>query len=247
MGKSRSSPARAAESAARSRWNLPSDGADVALVGRDAAALEETARRMRRARGPGPCRSCSRATLPIRSAVDRVVAGNGYALWASGLRGRQCGAVGRRALVAAQSRDDRSLLDVNLKSAFYLCAAVAKPMMKQRSGSIVLVSSIVGMTGNAGQAAYAASKAGLLGSAQVGSKGVGFEEYKSQRRRAGPHRDRNDRKNARRRQRILSRNKPHSDVRVRRRTSAAPSRFFAPMPPATSPDRRSSSTAAIVM
>ena len=54
------------------------------------------------------------------------------------------------------------LLDVNLKSAFYLCGAVSRPMMKQRSGSIVLMTSIVGITGNAGQAAYAASKAGLI-------------------------------------------------------------------------------------
>jgi 3-oxoacyl-[acyl-carrier protein] reductase len=69
------------------------------------------------------------------------------------------------------------LLDVNLKSAFYLCAAVAKPMVKQRAGSIVLVSSIVGLAGNAGQSAYAATKAGLLGLAkslakELGSRGI---------------------------------------------------------------------------
>ena len=90
------------------------------------------------------------------------------------------------------------MLDVNLKSAFHLCAAVAKPMMKQRSGAIVLMTSIVGLSGNAGQAAYAASKAGLIGPEQIGGKGVGFEEYKSQRRRAGPHRDRHDGGDARR-------------------------------------------------
>ena len=65
------------------------------------------------------------------------------------------------------------LLDVNLKSAFYLCGAVAKPMMKQRAGSIVLVTSIVGITGNAGQAAYAASKAGLLGLCKSLAKELG--------------------------------------------------------------------------
>ncbi len=65
------------------------------------------------------------------------------------------------------------MLDVNLKSAFYLCAAVAKPMMKQRAGSIVLMTSIVGMMGNAGQAAYAASKAGLIGLCKSLAKELG--------------------------------------------------------------------------
>ena len=65
------------------------------------------------------------------------------------------------------------LLAVNLKSAFYLCGAVAKPMMKQRSGAIVLVSSIVGLTGNAGQSAYAATKAGLLALGKSVAKELG--------------------------------------------------------------------------
>ena len=57
---------------------------------------------------------------------------------------------------------DRTL-DTNLKGAFALMRAVSRPMMKQRGGAIVNVSSIVGEMGNAGQAAYAASKAGLIG------------------------------------------------------------------------------------
>jgi 3-oxoacyl-[acyl-carrier protein] reductase len=54
-------------------------------------------------------------------------------------------------------------LDTNLKGAFALCRAAARPMMKQRSGSIINLASVVGEMGNAGQAAYAASKAGLVG------------------------------------------------------------------------------------
>jgi 3-oxoacyl-[acyl-carrier protein] reductase len=72
-----------------------------------------------------------------------------------------------------RSADLDALIDVNLKSAFYLCAAVAKPMVKQRSGSIVLVSSIVGLAGNPGQSAYAATKAGLLGLAKSLAKELG--------------------------------------------------------------------------
>ena len=66
-----------------------------------------------------------------------------------------------------------TLLDANLKSAFYLCSAASRPMMKQRSGSIVLMTSIVGITGNAGQSAYAASKAGLIGLCKSLAKELG--------------------------------------------------------------------------
>ena len=55
------------------------------------------------------------------------------------------------------------VLRVNLKSVFNLTKAVIKPMLKARSGSIINMSSIVGVTGNAGQANYAASKAGMIG------------------------------------------------------------------------------------
>ncbi|MGH7329279.1 MAG: SDR family oxidoreductase, partial [Polyangiaceae bacterium] len=73
--------------------------------------------------------------------------------------------------------DVEKLIDVNLKSAIYLAEAAAKPMLKQRGGSIVFVSSIVGLAGNAGQSVYAATKAGLLGltkslAKELGSRGV---------------------------------------------------------------------------
>lgn len=55
------------------------------------------------------------------------------------------------------------VLDTNLKGAFNFIQAVERPMIKQRSGRIVNITSVSGLTGNAGQANYAASKAGLLG------------------------------------------------------------------------------------
>lgn len=55
------------------------------------------------------------------------------------------------------------VIDTNLKSIFNYSKAVAKPMMRNRSGSIVNISSVVGLSGNAGQSNYAASKAGIVG------------------------------------------------------------------------------------
>ena len=55
------------------------------------------------------------------------------------------------------------VIDTNLKGAFYMMRAVSKQMMKQRSGSIINISSVVGVMGNAGQVIYAASKAGVIG------------------------------------------------------------------------------------
>ena len=55
------------------------------------------------------------------------------------------------------------VMNANLKSVFNLTKAIQKPMLKQRSGSIINMSSVVGVKGNAGQANYAASKAGIIG------------------------------------------------------------------------------------
>ena len=66
-------------------------------------------------------------------------------------------------LMRITEEDFDKVIEVNLKSVFNLTKAVIRPMMKQRSGSIINMSSIVGLKGNAGQTNYAASKAGIVG------------------------------------------------------------------------------------
>jgi len=66
-------------------------------------------------------------------------------------------------IMRMSSEDWRTVMDVNLGSAFYTSKAVTRSMIKQRSGSVINITSVVGLIGNAGQANYSASKAGLIG------------------------------------------------------------------------------------
>lgn len=66
-------------------------------------------------------------------------------------------------MIRMAEKDWDMVLDINLKGAFLVSKAAARIMMKQRSGRIINISSVVGLTGNAGQTNYAASKAGLIG------------------------------------------------------------------------------------
>jgi 3-oxoacyl-[acyl-carrier protein] reductase len=86
--------------------------------------------------------------------------------------------VTRDQLLLRMSDDDwRTVIDTNLSSCFYTCRAVTRGMMRKRAGSIVNISSIVGLRGNAGQTNYSASKAGLIGftkslARELGSRNV---------------------------------------------------------------------------
>ncbi len=84
----------------------------------------------------------------------------------------------RDTLMLRMSEDDwDAVLQTNLKGAFLTSKAALRPMLRQRSGSIVNLTSVVGQVGNAGQANYAAAKAGLIGltksmAKEVGSRGI---------------------------------------------------------------------------
>jgi 3-oxoacyl-[acyl-carrier protein] reductase len=86
--------------------------------------------------------------------------------------------VTRDGLIARMSDEDwRVVIETNLSGVFHTCRAAARGMMKRRSGSIVNISSIVGMHGNPGQTNYSASKAGIIGftkalARELGNRGV---------------------------------------------------------------------------
>ncbi len=80
-------------------------------------------------------------------------------------------------LLRMSPEDWRRVIDVNLNGTFYCTRCVAPIMMRQRVGRIVNISSVIGLTGNAGQANYAASKAGIIGltksvAKELGGRGV---------------------------------------------------------------------------
>ena len=93
----------------------------------------------------------------IEGAVDTVLQRSGRV----DILVNNAGIVRDRLLVRMDESEFREVLDVNLVGPFRMTKAVLRPMMKQRYGRIVSVSSVVGATGNAGQANYAASKGGL--------------------------------------------------------------------------------------
>ncbi len=84
-----------------------------------------------------------------------------------------------RDMLAMRLKDDDfdAVVDTNLRAVFRLCRAVTRPMMKQRHGRIINITSVVGAMGNPGQANYAASKAGVAGmtralAKELGSRGI---------------------------------------------------------------------------
>ncbi|HTM00251.1 MAG TPA: 3-oxoacyl-[acyl-carrier-protein] reductase, partial [Candidatus Omnitrophota bacterium] len=139
---------------------LACEGAKVVLTGRDASALESAAAEIR---------AMGTEALPLAAdaarehEADRVCAATLEAFGRADILVNNAGVTKDGLLLRMSDEDWDLVLTTNLKGAFRMMRAFAKPMMKQRWGRIVNVSSVIGLIGNAGQANYAASKAGLLG------------------------------------------------------------------------------------
>ena len=140
---------------------LAREGMNVAIVyAGNTAAAEETAQGVREAGAQANCYACDVADeAAVGALCKRVAAEMGpiYALVNNA-------GITRDKLAAQMKEEDfDAVLDVNLKGAFHFIRHTYSGFLRQRAGRIVNISSVVGLMGNAGQANYAASKAGLIG------------------------------------------------------------------------------------
>ena len=149
---------------------LAGQGARVALSGTRTGPLEALAAEL-----PGavvlPC------DLSEPAAVDALVPSAVAALGGLDILVNNAGVTRDNLALRMKDEEWDTVIRVNLEAAFRLARAALKPMMKARFGRIVSITSVVGVTGNPGQANYAASKAGLIGmskalAAEVATRGV---------------------------------------------------------------------------
>lgn len=136
-------------------------GARVAVVGRDAeraqaAAAELAGGDVDRARGFGADLAQTAQAAGLVSDVER-------AFGACDILVNNAGLTRDNLLIRLKDEDWAAVMDTNLRAAFATTRAAARGMMKRRWGRVINVASVVGITGNAGQSNYAASKAGLIG------------------------------------------------------------------------------------
>jgi 3-oxoacyl-[acyl-carrier protein] reductase len=136
---------------------LHAAGAKVAIVGRD----ESRARAVAEEIGSGTAGvACD---VAVASQVEAAIAAAEAALGPIDILVNNAGLTRDNILLRLSEEDWDAVLDANLKGAFFTTRAVIKGMMKRRAGRIINIGSVVGLTGNKGQANYAASKAGLVG------------------------------------------------------------------------------------
>ncbi|HEY0305461.1 MAG TPA: 3-oxoacyl-[acyl-carrier-protein] reductase [Longimicrobiales bacterium] len=137
---------------------LAADGARVAVVARDAARAEEAAASL-----AGEGHKGYACDVADSSAVDALVKQIEQDLGPLDIVVNNAGVTADNLLVRIDDAAWQLVIDTNLKGAFNLTRAAARGMMRRRKGRIINITSVVGLTGNAGQANYAASKAGLIG------------------------------------------------------------------------------------
>jgi 3-oxoacyl-[acyl-carrier protein] reductase len=139
---------------------LAARGAAIAAVARSEEALQETLSAVRAAGGaaePFPFDVADGAAA--EAAVEKIAARFGHI----DVLVNNAGVTRDGLLMRMSGEAWDAVIDTNLKGAFHLTKPVGRLMVKQRAGRIINISSVIGLMGNAGQANYAASKAGLIG------------------------------------------------------------------------------------
>ncbi len=139
---------------------LAQEGASIAAVARSEDALKDTLEAIRAAGGTAePFALDVSDEAAVDAAVEKIVTRFGHV----DVLVNNAGVTRDGLLMRMKSEDWDAVINTNLKGAFHLTKPVARLMVKQRSGRIINISSVIGLMGNAGQANYAASKAGLIG------------------------------------------------------------------------------------
>jgi 3-oxoacyl-[acyl-carrier protein] reductase len=146
---------------------LAQAGARVAVVGRDLAKAQEAAAAV------GNGAQGFAADVGDPASIVALVAGVESAFGHIDILVNNAGLTRDNILFRIKDDDWDTVLDANLRGAFLAIRAAARGMMKRRSGRIINIASIVGITGNKGQANYAASKAGLIGLTKSVAKELG--------------------------------------------------------------------------
>lgn len=151
--------------------NLHAQGASVALSGTRQGPLEELAGELGERAHVLPC------DLGDSAAVDGLVDRAAEALGKLDILVNNAGITRDGLAMRMKDEDWQAVLDINLSAGFRLARAALRGMMKQRWGRIIGITSVVGATGNPGQANYAASKAGMIGMSkalaqEVASRGI---------------------------------------------------------------------------
>jgi 3-oxoacyl-[acyl-carrier protein] reductase len=137
---------------------LAADGARVAVVARDATRADAVAQQL-----PGQGHKGYACDVADSAAVDALVKQVEADFGSLDILVNNAGVTADNLLVRIDDASWDKVVDTNLKGAFNLTRAAARGMMRRRKGRIINISSVVGLTGNKGQANYSASKAGLIG------------------------------------------------------------------------------------
>jgi 3-oxoacyl-[acyl-carrier protein] reductase len=139
---------------------LAQEGAAVAAVARSEDALKETLEAIRALGGTAEPFALDVADeAAVESTMEKIAARFGHI----DILVNNAGVTRDGLLMRMKAEDWDAVIDTNLKGAFLLTKPVGRMMVKQRAGRIINISSVTGLMGNAGQANYAASKAGLPG------------------------------------------------------------------------------------
>jgi 3-oxoacyl-[acyl-carrier protein] reductase len=139
---------------------LAEDGASVVVSGRDAARLDAAAREIEAC---GASVLAQQAHGGRREDVDRLVEATRERFGRIDVLVNNAGITRDQLLVRMKDEDWDQVMDTNLRGAFLMTRAVARVMMRQRSGRVINISSTAGAMGNPGQVNYSAAKAGLIG------------------------------------------------------------------------------------